>query len=192
MVPILFAATETAFTSNGLGRLAAAPKCEVTEERNGVYELVMEYPVNGKMYDQIECGKYIYATHDEGKVPQAFQIYNMSTPLDGVVTINAWHISYALNTIIVAPFTAGSCTAAIAGVKTNSMNTNPFTFWTDKSVTADFETTLPMSARAILGGTQGSILDVYGKGEYEFDMYTVKLHLNLKYTMGTWMLRSHV
>lgn len=178
MVPILFAATETAFTSNGLGRLADATKCEVTEERNGIYELVMEYPVNGKMYDQIECGKYIYATHDESKVPQAFQIYKMSTPLEGVVTINAWHISYALNTIIVAPFTAGSCTAAIAGVKTNSMNTNPFTFWTDKSVTADFETTLPMSARAILGGTQGSILDVYGKGEYEFDMYTVKLHLN--------------
>lgn len=178
MVPILFAATETAFTSNGLGRLADATKCEVTEERNGVYELVMEYPVNGKMYDQIECGKYIYATHDEGKTPQAFQIYKMSTPLDGVVTINAWHISYALNTIIVAPFTAGSCTAAIAGVRTHSMNTNPFTFWTDKSVTADFETTLPMSARAILGGTQGSILDVYGKGEYEFDMYTVKLHLN--------------
>lgn len=178
MVPILFAATETAFTSNGLGRLADATKCEVTEERNGIYELVMEYPVSGKMYGQIECGKYIYATHDESKVPQAFQIYKMSTPLEGVVTINAWHISYALNTIIVAPFTAGSCTAAIAGVKTNSMNTNPFTFWTDKSVTADFETTLPMSARAILGGTQGSILDVYGKGEYEFDMFTVKLHLN--------------
>lgn len=178
MVPILFAATETAFTSNGLGRLADATKCEVTEERNGVYELVMEYPVNGKMYDQIECGKYIYATHDEGKVPQAFQIYKVSTPIEGVITVNAWHISYALNTIIVAPFTAVSCTAAIAGVKTNSMNTNPFTFWTDKSVTADFETTLPMSARAILGGTQGSILDVYGKGEYEFDMYTVKLHLN--------------
>lgn len=178
MVPILFAATETAFTSNGLGRLADATKCEVTEERNGIYELVMEYPVSGKMYDQIACGKYIYATHDESKVPQAFQIYKMSTPLEGVVTINAWHISYALNTIIVEPFTAGNCAAAIAGVKTHSMNTNPFSFWTDKSVTADFETTLPMSARAILGGTQGSILDVYGKGEYEFDMFTVKLHLN--------------
>lgn len=176
MIPILFETNETAFTSNGLGRLADATRCEVTEERNGPYELVLEYPVAGKMASALQCGRYIYATHDEGKVPQAFQIYKVSTPIEGVITVNAWHISYALNTIIVAPFTAGSCTAAIAGVKTNSMNTNPFTFWTDKSVTADFETTLPMSARAILGGTQGSILDVYGTAEFEFDMYTVKLY----------------
>ena len=176
MIPILFDATETAFTSNGIGRLADATKCEVTEERNGQYELVLEYPVEGKMYKELQCGRYIYATHDEGKVPQAFQIYQISTPLQGMVTVNAWHISYALNTIIVAPFTAGSCTAAIAGVKSNSMNTNPFTFWTDKSVTASFSLTVPASARACLGGMQGSILDVYGTAEYEFDMYTVKLH----------------
>ena len=33
------------------------------------------------------------------------------------------------------------------------------------------------SARAALGGTEGSILDVYG-GEYEFDNYTIRLHKN--------------
>lgn len=33
---------------------------------------------------------------------------------------------------------------------------------------------MPASIRSRLGGVQGSILDVYG-GEYEFDMYTVKL-----------------
>lgn len=178
MIPILFDSNETAFTSNGIGRLADATKCEVTEERNGQYELVMQYPVGGKMYDQIACGKYIYATHDESKVPQAFQIYRISAPLEGEVTINAWHISYALNNIIVEPYTASSCTEAIAGIGTNSMNTNPFTFWTDKSVTANFSLRIPTPARSVLGGVQGSILDVYGTGEYEFDMYTVKLHLN--------------
>lgn len=178
MTPILFAANETAFTSNGIGRLTDAVSCLVTEERNGQYELVMQYPIDGEMFGEIACGKYIFATHDESKTPQAFQIYRISAPLEGVVTINAWHISYALNTIIVEPFTAGSCTAAIAGVKTHSMNTNPFTFSTDKQVTADFELTIPASARAVLGGMSGSILDVYGKGEYEFDMYAVKLYLN--------------
>lgn len=178
MIPILFDSTETSFTSNGIGRLADATKCEVTEERNGQYELVMQYPVGGKLYDQIACGRYIYATHDEGKVPQAFQIYKISAPLQGEIAINAWHISYALNSIIVEPYTAGSCTEAIAGISANSMNTNPFTFWTDKSVTADFSLRIPAPARSVLGGVQGSILDVYGTGEYEFDMYTVKLHLN--------------
>ena len=33
------------------------------------------------------------------------------------------------------------------------------------------------SARAALGGTEGSILDVFG-GEYEFDNYTIRLHKN--------------
>lgn len=178
MTPILFAANETTFTSNGIGRLTDAVSCLVTEERNGQYELVMQYPIDGEMFGEIACGKYIFATHDESKTPQAFQIYRISAPLEGLVTINAWHISYALNTIIVEPFVASSCTAAIAGVKTHSMNTNPFTFWTDKSVVADFDMNVPSSARAILGGTSGSILDVYGKGEYEFDMFTVKLYIN--------------
>lgn len=178
MIPILFAENETSFTTNGIGRLADATKCEVTEERNGQYELVMQYPIEGELFGEIVCGRYIYTTHDESKVPQAFKIYRISAPLEGVITINAWHISYALNTIIVSPFTASNCSAALTGIKNNSMNTNPFTFWTDKSVNATFTLSVPTSARACLGGVRGSVLDVYGKGEYEFDMFTVKLHVN--------------
>jgi len=176
MIPILFASSETSFTTNGIGRLADARKREVTEERNGQYELVLEYPITGPLMSSIQNGAFIYATHDDTKVPQAFEIYNVSAPLEGFVKINAWHISYRLNSIIVAPFSAGSCSAAMGAIVTNSINTNDFTFWTDKSVTANFATTIPASVRSILGGTQGSILDVFGTGEYEFDMYTVKLH----------------
>ena len=175
MIPILFASTETAFTTQGLGRLLDARKCEVTEERNGIYELVMEYPVSGALFSKIQPGCYIFATHDDSGTPQAFQIYKTSAPIEGWMEINAWHISYALNSIVVAPFTATTCATAIAGVKTNSMNTNPFTFQTDKVVTANFSLDVPASARAILGGMEGSILDVYGSAEYEFDMFTVKL-----------------
>lgn len=178
MVPILFASNETNFTDNGLGRLTDAKSCEVTEERNGEYELVMEYPVNGALISYIVPGNYIYATHDCGGVPQAFQIYEVEQPLQGFVEVHAWHISYALNGVILGPFTASTCAAAVAAIPGASINTNPFTFWTDKSVTADFALTIPKSCRAVLGGTQGSILDVYGKGDYEFDMFTVKLHLN--------------
>lgn len=176
MIPILFDSTETAFTSQGLGRLIDARRCEVTEERNGIYELVLEYPTDGPLFNQIKPGNYIYATHDDKGDMQAFEIYRTSAPLDGWVIVNAWHISYKLNTIVVQPFTAANCAAAIAGVKTNSLNTNPFTFQTDKVVTADFALDHPEAARAVLGGMQGSLLDVYGAAEYEFDMFTVKLH----------------
>lgn len=178
MIPILFESTETAFTSNGLGRLSDATKCEVTEERNGQYELVLEYPVGSPMANELTAGRYIYATHDSAKTPQPFQIYSVESPLQGTMTVHAWHISYALNNIIVRPFTATSCAQAIAKLSTESMNSNPFTFWTDKQVSADFELQVPSSVRSVLGGSSGSLLDTYGKGEYEFDLFSVKLHLN--------------
>lgn len=178
MIPKLYASTETAFISEGLGRLTDATRCEVTEERNGIYELVLEYPVGGPMINKIQVGCYIGATHDDDQDVQPFEIYKVSAPIRGVVTVNAWHISYKLNSVAVLPFTADSCANALAAIGTNSLNTNPFTFWTDKAVAAPFELTVPKNARNILGGETGSILDVYGKGEYEFDKYNVKLWTN--------------
>jgi len=178
MIPILFSSSETAFRTQGLGRLLDARRCEVTEERNGQYELVMEYPTDGPLFDQIIPGNYIFATHDDNGDGQPFEIYQTSAPLDGWVTINAWHISYRLNSIVVKPFTAATCAGAIAGLYTNSMNANPFSFTTDKSVTATFKLDTPASVRSVMGGIQGSILDVFGAGEYEFDIWDVKLHQN--------------
>lgn len=178
MIPILFDSTETTFTSNGLGRLKDARSCEVTEERNGEFELVLEYPVDGPLATSLVPGAYIYATHDCGGVPQAFQIYNVSEPLQGFIEVNAWHISYLLNSIILEPFTAGTCAEVMSEIPGKSINTNPFSFWTDKSVTADFKLEVPKSVRAVLGGTEGSVLDTYGTGEFAFDMFTVRLYLN--------------
>ena len=178
MTPILFSSAETAFTSNGLGRLSDARKCEVTEERNGEYELVLEYPVTGPLIDSLVPGAYVYTTHDNHGDAQAFQIYSVSEPLKGFVTINAWHISYALNNIILQPFTAASCSLAVAAIVPNSINTNAFTFTTDKNVVKDFVLDVPRSVRSVLGGSSGSLLDVYGKGEYEFDMFNVSLKVN--------------
>lgn len=179
MIPILFPKNETQFLSNGVGRLADCLSCEVTEERNGVYECEFKYPVTGKWYQYIvENGGIIYATHDDTKIPQPFDIYKQSAPINGIVTFNARHISYRLLGITVEPFTASSCLTALEGIGTHSMQTNPFSFWTDKSVAAAFTLPAPASARSILAGNQGSILDVYGKGEYEFDKFTVKLHTN--------------
>lgn len=178
MIPKLFAATATRFTSNGLGRLSDAVECTVTEERNGPYELFMRYPITGKHYADISLSKIIYAVPADGKNGQPFRIYRIEKPLNGIVSIYAEHISYQLNHIPVMPFTATSCAQALTRMVNNSAQANPFTVWTDKETTGNFAVTEPREFRALLGGTQGSILDVYGKGEYEFDGYTVKLHLN--------------
>lgn len=175
MIPILFDSTETTFTSNGIGRLADCTRCLVTEERNGQYECEFDYPITGRHYSDIEEGRIVFCTHDDLKVPQPFVIYRRTAPIDGLVTFNARHLSYQLSNIIVNPFSATNIADALAGLSTNSINTNPFTFSTQRSTVAPFAVTAPASVRSLLGGVEGSLLDVYG-GEWEFDKWTVKLH----------------
>ena len=175
MKPRLYAENETSFEGNGLGPLSDALACTVEENRNGAFELSMEYPVTGVLFDELKHGSIIFAQPNDTSDPQPFRVYAKSTPLSGVVSVRAKHISYQLSHIPVAPFTAGSCTAALQGLKTNAAEPCPFDFWTDKETTAAFTVEKPSSARSLLGGVAGSVLDVYG-GEYEFDRYTVKLH----------------
>lgn len=175
MKPRLYAENETSFEGNGLGPLSDALACTVEENRNGAFELSMEYPVTGVLFDELKHGSIIFAQPNDTSDPQPFRVYAKSTPLSGIVSVRAKHISYQLSHIPVAPFTAGSCTAALQGLKTNAAEPCPFDFWTDKETTATFTVEAPASARSLLGGVAGSVLDVYG-GEYEFDRYTVKLH----------------
>lgn len=175
MNPILFSPNTTEFNNNGIGVLTDAISCYVTEVCNGSYELSMRYPVTGQRYDNIAEDYIILAKPNQTDSPQAFRIYSISKPLNGVVSINAEHISYQLTNIPVLGFTASTVSDALAKITTYSMETNPFTFWTDKVTEATYSQKVPMSARSILGGVDGSILDVYG-GEYKFDNFVVRLY----------------
>ncbi len=176
MKPILYEAGETAFTTNGLGRLADALACIVTEERNGAYELEMTYPVLGIHYGDLKEERLIYVPHDDTGTRQPFEIYKITRPMDGIVTVYAKHISYQLSKIAVRPFTAQTIAETMQALQTNAVDACPFTFWTDKTTTGRFTLEVPQSIRSTLGGKEGSILDVYGTGEYEWDHRTVKLH----------------
>ena len=175
MIPILFEKNTTDFSTNGIGRLSDAISCTVTLEANGGYELAMTYPMTGEHFADIQMDSIIFAKPDGRRNNQAFRVYKISRPLNGQVTINAEHISYQLSQIPVSPFSATSAADALTGLKNHAAVDCPFTFWTDKASSGDFAVTVPVSIRSTLGGTEGSILDVYG-GEYDFDMYTVRLY----------------
>lgn len=178
MIPILYEGNETNFTSNGLGRLADAISCKVVEERNATYELEMTYPVSGVHYSDLAENRIILAQPFDGGLTQPFIIYKITKPLNGIVTVNAEHISYRLSGIVVMPFEASTPAAAIAGIKTYSATTNPFNFTTDKTNPGNFRVAVPTGARELLCGSSGSILDVYGKGDYEFNRFDVILRVN--------------
>ena len=176
MIPILYASTETDFTSNGICRLAEATECTVTEVRNGEYELTLTYPITGKYFDQIQEGMYIAATHDDNDDRQAFCIYRRSAALNGLVQFYAHHISYLLNNIIVMPIEATSAADALTQMESRTVTENPFSMNASGVTTSGtVKTITPMSVRSVLGGVQGSVLDVFG-GEYKWDMYEVWLY----------------
>ena len=172
--PILFSANAQSFSNNGIGRLDLV-KCVVTEERNGIYELAAEISVDSPHFSDIANNMIIYAVPGDGMGAQPFRIYRISEPLNGLVTIDARHISYDLSYNTAMPYTAGSVSEAFVNLKAAAVETCPFTFWTDKSTIANQKITTPRSMRACLGGQQGSILDVYG-GEFGWDNFQVKLY----------------
>lgn len=174
MIPIIYPANETQFQNNGLGRLPDCISCRVTEERNGVFELELVYPITGHNYDLIQIGRIIYTTHDATKTPQPFDIYKRSVPIDGHVTFSAHHISYRLNGMVVTPFTVtGAAGAALAALGSHSITSCPFTFSSDRATSLTYTVSKPETIRRLLGGVEGSILDVYGGGDYTFNKFAV-------------------
>ena len=175
MIPTLYAETETAFITNGIGKLCDALTCYVTEKRNGSFELKMTYPADGIHAGDLVEGNIILAKPAERTAVQPFRIYKITTPLTGLLEICARHIQYQENFITVSPFSAVGSQAAMAALKSHTTSDCPFDFWTDIDSSTAFTITTPATVRGCLGGMEGSMLDTYG-GEYEWDMYTAKLH----------------
>lgn len=178
MIPILYDREEQFFTSNGVGRLADCINCTVTEERNSVYECEFQYPITGRFFNDLEVGAYVMVSHDEDGDLQPFEIYKISKPINGICTYSAWHLSYKLRTMVAQPFTAESCLDTMTKLGQNIPQFHRFTFTTDKVVTSSFKLDEPRAVRSVLGGVEGSVLDTYGTGEYEWDKWQVKLWLN--------------
>lgn len=175
MKPVLYPSQETAFGSNGLGVLTDAASCVIIEERNGAFELEMTYPVSGIHYKEIAPRCIILAKPNPVDDLQPFRVYRITKPMGGLVTVYGEHISYDLAGVPASPFAAESAPDAMEKLKSFSAIPTPFSFWTDKDTAGTMGITAPVALRSLLGGREGSVLDVYG-GEYKFDRYTVRLY----------------
>jgi phage minor structural protein len=181
MIPILFSPSEELslvdrnHLSNGLGRLKESFECYTDTVLNGDDELTLVYPMNGRLFSQIQDRSIIVAYNSRLRKLQPYRVYRQVQNIDGIVTFYAEHISYDLVGIPVYPYEAVDVGTTLAGIPGHSAIANPFTFTTDKTTTAPFRLKHPVNARMLLGGVEGSILDTY-HGEYEFDWYDVILH----------------
>lgn len=106
MIPALYAPGETAFESDGLGLLPDCLSCEVTEERNGVFEAAIQYPTTGRHYADVAVGSIVKLLPNDASDPQLFRVYKISAPINQVVTLSLEHISYELKEVPVINFKA--------------------------------------------------------------------------------------
>ena len=172
MFPILYSSvTEgTVPSNNGLGILSDAIDCQIVEERNGIYELTCKYPASGIHASELTERRILKAKPNFTDDPQLFRIYKIGKVLGGAFTVYARHISYDLSGKVIKSGTASSCTGAMALLEAQA---GAYTLTTDKTVSASFKITEPSSVRSWFAGKKGSILDVFGTGEYHYDNYEV-------------------
>ena len=174
---ILFNENEKLFTSLGIGILNDAISCTVIEEKNGGFELEMEYPINGSHYEDISIRKIIFTKPNMYDNPQPFRIYQITKPINGIVTIAAEHISYDMSGYTVKPFSGTDLQDVLDKIKSNSVIECPFTIHIDESklnTQKTMEIKHPYNMRALMAGDEGSILDIY-EGDYKFDKYDIYL-----------------
>lgn len=74
VIPVIFKPGEKDFSTNGLGRLVDATRCEVTEEANGKYELELDYPAISKFSDYFVNGYQIKAKPNDLEDYHIFEI----------------------------------------------------------------------------------------------------------------------
>ena len=174
MIPVLFEPTATNFVTYGIGALPDAISPHVVEERNGEFTLELQYPLDGINFEHIGMRSIITAKPSPDKAPQPFRVVRISKPINGIVSIYARHIRYDLEGVPVAPFTANNIQDALDAIEENMMVSSPFTFSTDKTTVARMSSAVPTPVLSLMGGQEGSLLDVYG-GEYDYNGFNVSL-----------------
>ena len=182
--PILYKANETNFEHLGVSVLSDASKCYVSRERNGIYILEFDYPVNGKDVDKIKEGMYIKSDAGYRTKNQRFVISKI-TKTQNEFKIYCQHISQVKTTMnAIRPditLTSVSAMGALTAWRDNLLDSRE-EFFVQSDIGTLNSTTWKVenieNARDALGGKAGSILDVWG-GEYEFDNLNITLHKSM-------------
>lgn len=167
MIPILYEKTALSPDSEGLGRLADAVDVIAQGDLTGLGELSFSYPVNSRMFSQIMLNRIVGALPYKGaSALELYDIYKISTPAQGSISVKARHISYRLLGQICAPFTATSASDAMQKLANNVISgtdTTQFTYGialgqdvTDPEKT--YELKEPRAVRTVLA----EIANVYG------------------------------
>lgn len=179
---VLYEKKNNDWNSLGLGPLTEAINPLVTRERNGIYDLTFQYPVNGKLFNELKVGRWVIANAGPTIVArkQKFEIAQITKPKNGIVTVYCEHYRYKLLRSILTmgiKYENIPAQTALNYLKERMQPKGDFSFYSDVGTKSSIDFSDPSkfkNAQEALGGVAGSILDNFG-GEYLFDNNQVKL-----------------
>ena len=172
MVPVLYDSTSFSVEDSRIGSLVDCTRCQVTEQKNGKYELFMEYHVGGQYAEKIKLGYIIEAIPSPYRAPQYFRIYRVSRAIDGIVKYYARHVAFDAYYSIVFPFAAQSAEGAMALLSQHEWT--HLKYHTDIVSNKPYDVDTVCNAQQVVGSGEGSLLDVYG-GVWDYDNFNVYL-----------------
>lgn len=168
-------------TTNRFGRLTEVSEISVYEKLNGEFTAEMTLPRVALNAHNLQRGGLVSIKPNHWQDNQAFRINRVKRQLvNGDIVLQLNHLGYDLNKLPAMPFTATGITAVVAAFSDPDVLTTytPFTFSSDlTNETSVLSVPVPMSWRSIIGGVEGSILDVFG-GELLWDNLSVSLLKN--------------
>ena len=179
MKPILYEANAVDFNNNGLGALTEAMFSQVTEERNGILELSVVYPMSGKLYDRISEHMLLKVKPNKVDDPHVFRIYSLQ--IDSIaqtVSIDASTKSNELVNNLVKDLAIENTTPQVALdlMKQFLVLPTDYDFISDitSSNSTHWTNRNPLNC---IAGEEGSLVDVFG-GEIKRGNRTIWLYAN--------------
>lgn len=157
--------------------------CTVTEERNGMFDLEMEYPFGGENARAIDVGAIIAAKPFPGSEPEPFRIYSVNKDINGVLHVLAHSAVYDADGIVLEPFTASDSTQIVTALNNHTDPTGvpAFRVSTSSYLVCDLEIETPTSLFTCLGLAAKAMHHELG---YHYNRYTQQFDITLYSSRG--------
>lgn len=148
-----------------IGTLSQVVSCEVEEERNGIYEVVLTSPITDPLFKSLVKENVLVCKPNDMQELQAFRIYNVGKFMNSISVVYARHISFDLAGDLVdkIELVNASCEFALNSIFRQSQFCNHYVGYSDIINAQNYSMELSNCLEAI-AGREGSIVDTYGNG----------------------------
>ena len=164
MIPVLFKGNETNFNHNGIGLLKDALSCEVSEGRNGSFDLELVYPITGPYFKDLTNGNIVQAKPNDTDLPHNFRINEIDKTLyDKEVVVYGVSITNDLGGNMVKSLYLADVTPQVILNEMKNVLHYPTTFNFVSNITTigtvNWELNNPLN---LIVGEEGSLVDIFG------------------------------